>query len=100
MEFSPRAAELTTLLESRITNFHMNFQVDDNGQVSTAGDGIARGYGLKEIHTGEMVMFASSVKGLALTLEKRGIEPSGSHTSSCSATLDLQTLPYKVGTFN
>ena len=29
MEFSPRAAELTTLLESRITNFYTNFQVDE-----------------------------------------------------------------------
>ncbi|GAB2236471.1 hypothetical protein Droror1_Dr00028115 [Drosera rotundifolia] len=29
MEFSPRTAELMTLLESRITNFYTNFQVDD-----------------------------------------------------------------------
>ena len=28
MEFSPRAAELTTLLESRISNFYTNFQLD------------------------------------------------------------------------
>src|SRR5438105_1685790 len=28
MEFSPRAAELTTLLESRMTNFYTNFQVE------------------------------------------------------------------------
>ena len=33
MEFSPRAAELTTLLESRITNFYTNFQVDEIGRV-------------------------------------------------------------------
>ncbi|KAJ0798557.1 putative H(+)-transporting two-sector ATPase (mitochondrion) [Helianthus annuus] len=47
MEFSPRAAELTTLLESRISNFYTNFQVDEIGRVVSVGDGIARVYGLK-----------------------------------------------------
>ena len=49
MEFSPRAAELTTLLESRMTNFYTNFQVDEIGRVVSVGDGIARVYGLNEI---------------------------------------------------
>ncbi|KAL4381125.1 ATP synthase subunit alpha [Arachis hypogaea] len=69
MEFSVRAAELTTLLESRITNFYTNFQVDEIGRVVSVGDGIARVYGLKEIQAGEMVEFASGVKGIALNLE-------------------------------
>ncbi|CAH1416501.1 unnamed protein product [Lactuca virosa] len=59
MEFSPRAAELTTLLESRISNFYTNFQVDEIGRVVSVGDGIARVYGLNEIQAGEMVEFAS-----------------------------------------
>jgi hypothetical protein len=42
MKFSPRAAELTTLLESRMTNFYTNFQVDEIGRVVSVGDGIAR----------------------------------------------------------
>lgn len=45
MEFSVRAAELTTLLENRITNFYTNFQVDEIGRVVSVGDGIARVYG-------------------------------------------------------
>ncbi|KAK2633194.1 hypothetical protein EUGRSUZ_L00375 [Eucalyptus grandis] len=53
----------TILLESRITNFYTNFKVDEIGQVISVGDGIARVYGLKEIQVGEMVEFASSVKG-------------------------------------
>ena len=57
MEFSPRAAELTTLLESRISNFYTNFQVDEIGRVVSVGDGIARVYGLNEIQAGEMVEF-------------------------------------------
>ena len=69
MEFSPRAAELTTLLESRITNFYTNLKVDEIGRVVSVGDGIARVYGLNEIQAGEMVEFASGVKGIALNLE-------------------------------
>ena len=48
MEFSPGAAELTTFLEGRITNFNTSFQVDEMGRVLSVGDGIARVYGLKE----------------------------------------------------
>ncbi|KAJ0764881.1 ATP synthase subunit alpha [Helianthus annuus] len=61
MEFSPRAAELTTLLESRISNFYTNFQVDEIGRLVSVGDGIARVYGLNEIQAREMVIFASGI---------------------------------------
>lgn len=83
MEFSLRAAELTTLLESRITNFYTNFQVDEIGRVVSVGDGIARVYGLNEIQAGEMVEFASGVKGIALNLENEnvGIVVFGSDTA-------------------
>uniref|UniRef100_A0A452YPP8 ATPase F1/V1/A1 complex alpha/beta subunit N-terminal domain-containing protein n=1 Tax=Aegilops tauschii subsp. strangulata TaxID=200361 RepID=A0A452YPP8_AEGTS len=73
MEFSPRAAELATLLESRMTNFYTNFQVDEIGRVVSVGDGIARVYGLNEIQAGEMVEFASGVKGIALNLENENV---------------------------
>ena len=73
MEFSVRAKELTTLLESRITNFYTNFQVDEIGRVVSVGDGIARVYGLNEIQAGEMVEFASGVKGIALNLENENV---------------------------
>ena len=53
MEQTPRAAELTSLLESRISNFYTNFQVDEIGRVVSVGDGIARVYGLNEIQAGE-----------------------------------------------
>ncbi|OAY65596.1 ATP synthase subunit alpha, mitochondrial [Ananas comosus] len=83
MEFSPRAAELTTLLESRMTNFYTNLQVDEIGRVVSVGDGIARVYGLNEIQAGEMVEFASGVKGIALNLENEnvGIVVFGSDTA-------------------
>ena len=83
MELSPRAAELTSLLESRISNFYTHFQVDEIGRVVSVGDGIARVYGLNEIQAGEMVSFASGVKGIALNLENEnvGIVVFGSDTA-------------------
>nr|QJB23306.1 ATP synthase subunit alpha [Thismia annamensis] len=73
MEFSPRAAELTTLLESRMTHFYTHLKVDEIGRVVSVGDGIARVYGLNEIQAGEMVEFASGVKGIALNLENENV---------------------------
>ncbi|KAG0450464.1 hypothetical protein HPP92_026687 [Vanilla planifolia] len=73
MEFSPRAAELTALLECRMTHFDMNFQVDEIGGLVPVRDGIARVYGLNEIQAGEMVEFASGVKGIALNLENENV---------------------------
>jgi F-type H+-transporting ATPase subunit alpha len=52
MEFSVRAAELTTLLESRITNFYTNIHVEEIGLVVSVGNEIARIYRLNEIQAG------------------------------------------------
>lgn len=67
------AAELSSLLESRITNYYTKFQVDEVGRVVSVGDGIARVYGLNKIQAGEMVEFASGVKGMALNLENENV---------------------------
>jgi hypothetical protein len=81
MEVCPK--KLNELLESRIRNFYTNFQVDEIGRVVSVGDGIARVYGLNEIRAGEMVEFASGVKGIALNLENEnvGIVVFGSDTA-------------------
>ncbi|RAL39685.1 hypothetical protein DM860_003218 [Cuscuta australis] len=55
------------------SNFYTNFQVDEIGRVVSVGDGIARVYGLNEIQAGEMVEFASGVKGIALNLENENV---------------------------
>ncbi|KAA0061103.1 ATPase subunit 1 [Cucumis melo var. makuwa] len=64
-------------------NFKTSLKVDEMGRVLSVGDGIARVYGLKEIQAGEMVKFASSVKGIALNLENEnvGIVVFGSDTT-------------------
>ncbi|KAF9660735.1 hypothetical protein SADUNF_SadunfMtG0003700 (mitochondrion) [Salix dunnii] len=83
MEFSSRASELATLLESKMTHFSTNLKLDEIGRVVSVGDGIARVYGLNEIQAGEMVEFASGVKGIALNLENEnvGIVVFGSDTA-------------------
>lgn len=75
--------ELTTLLEQRITNYSTTLKVDQIGRVVSVGDGIARVYGLNQIQAGEMVEFASGVKGIALNLENEnvGIVVFGSDTA-------------------
>lgn len=89
---NPRA-ELTSLLESRISNFYSHFQVDEIGRVVSVGDGIARVYGLHEIQAGEMVEFASGVKGIALNLENEnvGIVVFGSDTAIKESDLVKRT---------
>ncbi|GKA29034.1 putative RNA-directed DNA polymerase, partial [Tanacetum coccineum] len=47
--------------------------LDEIGRVVSVGDGIARVYGLNEIQAGEMVEFASGVKGIALNLENENV---------------------------
>nr|QIA60849.1 ATP synthase F1 subunit alpha [Makinoa crispata] len=66
-------AEPSTLLEQRITNYYTKLQVDEIGRVVSVGDGIARVYGLNKIQAGEMVEFASGVKGMALNLENENV---------------------------
>ena len=43
------------------------------GQVLSVGDGIARVYGLDKVQAGELVEFASGVKGMALNLEEDNV---------------------------
>jgi proton translocating ATP synthase F1 alpha subunit len=67
------AAELSGILEERITSFYSQLHVDEVGKVLSVGDGIARVYGLNKIQAGEMVEFSSGVKGMALNLENDNV---------------------------
>lgn len=66
-------SEISVLLEQKISNTYSKINVDEVGRVLTVGDGIARIYGLKKIQAGEMVEFASGVKGMALNLENDNV---------------------------
>nr|CCM09777.1 ATP synthase F1 subunit 1 [Pelargonium inquinans] len=82
MEFQAKCSELTRILEERISYFDNQIQLDEIGRVLSVGDGIARVSGLHKIQAGEMVEFASGVKGIALNLENEnvGIVAFGSDT--------------------
>lgn len=66
-------SEVSVLLEQKITQSYSKLNVNQVGRVLSIGDGIARVYGLNKIQAGEMVEFASGVKGMALNLESDNV---------------------------
>ena len=67
------ARELSKLLEQRISNLSNDINIDEVGRVLSIGDGIARIHGLDKVQAGELVEFASGVKGMALNLENDNV---------------------------
>ena len=68
-----RAAEISAILKSQISNFGSEASVTEVGQVLSVGDGIASVYGLDKVQAGEMVEFESGVRGMALNLESDNV---------------------------
>jgi hypothetical protein len=64
---------MSSLLEERISKHYTEVNMEEIGRVLSVGDGIARVYGLNKIQSGEMVEFASGVKGMALNLENDNV---------------------------
>lgn len=58
-----------TVLEEKISKISTLNNISNTGKVISIGDGIARVFGLSKVQAGEMVEFASGVKGMALNLE-------------------------------
>lgn len=56
-------------MEERIRGVSEGATLNETGRVLSVGDGIARAYGLNNVQAGELVEFASGVKGMALNLE-------------------------------
>jgi len=65
--------EMSKLLEEKISKTYSQLSVDEIGRVLSIGDGIARVNGLNKVQAGEMVEFASGVKGMALNLENENV---------------------------
>ena len=64
-----RVEEITKIISDRIKNYNDPVAIQETGTVLTVGDGIARVYGLESVMAGELVEFASGVKGVVLNLE-------------------------------
>src|SRR6188472_4194411 len=73
-----RAAEISDIIRKQIENYDKKVQVTETGTVLTAGDGIARVYGLAGALAGELLEFESStggdkVQGMVLNLEEDNV---------------------------
>lgn len=60
--------EVSSIIKDSVIETHYTDYFYETGKVLTTGDGIAEIYGLDEVGAGEMLEFASGVKGMALNL--------------------------------
>ncbi|ODN29767.1 F0F1 ATP synthase subunit alpha [Fervidobacterium thailandense] len=66
--------EIVKVLESKITEYKEEINLEDVGKVIQVGDGIARVYGLNNVMANEMVEFVETgIKGLAFNLEEDNV---------------------------
>src|SRR5579872_3579489 len=68
-----RAEEISQIIRKQIEEYDQKVSVMETGTVLTAGDGIARVYGLSGAMAGEMLDFPHDVKGLVLNLEEDNV---------------------------
>ncbi|MCL2473401.1 MAG: F0F1 ATP synthase subunit alpha [Alphaproteobacteria bacterium] len=68
-----RVSEISSVLRKQIADLGIENELVEVGQVISVGDGVARIYGLNAVKSGEMVEFASGVKGMALNLEEDNV---------------------------
>src|SRR5436190_21744724 len=72
-----RAAEISDIIRKQIENYDKKVSVTETGTVLTAGDGIARVYGLSGAMAGELLEFEGAsgekVNGMVLNLEEDNV---------------------------
>jgi F-type H+-transporting ATPase subunit alpha len=72
-----RAAEISDIIRKQIENYDKKVEVQETGTVLTAGDGIARVYGLNGAMAGELLEFegqgGEKVQGMVLNLEEDNV---------------------------
>ena len=71
MDIKP--AEITDILKREIKEYDREVDVAETGTVLSAGDGIARVYGLENALAGELVEFESGLAGMVLNLEEDNV---------------------------
>ena len=68
-----KAEEISQIIRSQVEKYDQKVTVQETGTVLTAGDGIARVYGLSGAMAGELVDFPHDVRGLVLNLEEDNV---------------------------
>ena len=67
------AAEISDIIRQQIKDYEKQLEVRETGVVLSAGDGIARVYGLDKVAAGELIAFPHGVFGIALNLEEDNV---------------------------
>ncbi|MDR1551185.1 MAG: F0F1 ATP synthase subunit alpha [Holosporaceae bacterium] len=69
-----KPSEIASILKERIENFDAGPEFVEVGRVISIGDGVAKIYGLDDVSMGEMVIFDSGTKGMALNLGEDSVD--------------------------
>jgi F-type H+/Na+-transporting ATPase subunit alpha len=70
---SLRPEEISSIIKQQIESYDIKTKTEDVGYVLSAGDGIARIYGLEKCMFGELLEFENNVSGMALNLEEENV---------------------------
>jgi F-type H+-transporting ATPase subunit alpha len=68
-----RAAEISDIIRDQIKEYEKQLEVRETGMVLSAGDGIARIYGLDRAAAGELIEFPHGIYGIVLNLEEDNV---------------------------
>ncbi|MGE0681839.1 MAG: F0F1 ATP synthase subunit alpha [Candidatus Binatia bacterium] len=68
-----RAAEISEIIKRQIQGYDKQVELRETGTVLSAGDGIARIYGLEAVASGELLVFPHDIYGIALNLEEDNV---------------------------
>jgi len=68
-----KPAEVSAILRQQLSGLKSEQELEEVGTVLQVGDGIARIYGLSKVQSGELIEFASGLKGIVLNLEEDNV---------------------------
>jgi F-type H+-transporting ATPase subunit alpha len=68
-----KSEEISAILKRQLEDFDVSSDVYESGTVLSAGDGIARVYGLKNVMAGELIEFKNGIRGIVLNLEEQSV---------------------------
>ena len=67
------SGEIRHILKQKIQDYEKSLEPAEEGQILSAGDGVCRAFGLKNVMMGELVSFESGAQALALNLEQDSV---------------------------
>ena len=68
-----KVEEISRIIRQQIEDYDKQVEVSETGTVLSAGDGIARVYGLEKAMAGELLTFPHGVEGMVLNLEEDNV---------------------------